>query len=138
MSMSPCPSPSRSTSLRFGSSVLRLTRELNGRKGSQPSASSCSNRPGADPSLTTVGQSVAGQIHKLRWSSRKSAADRWTGRHELLRREIDWFPADGTDVALVEPFAGLFCQDSGNTLPVQVNPGVAGAVDTDGQVLRLT
>ena len=42
ISTSAWPSPSRSTNFRLGSRMSRLRRDVKGRKGSQPSSSSCS------------------------------------------------------------------------------------------------
>ena len=142
ISTSAWPSPSRSTNLRFGSRRSRFRREVKGRKGCQPSASSCSYRPGVGPSMTTTSgwPSPARSMNSapplsatlgLRATVSSGANCAFT-----CSRPSGSLSGIGLTVALVEPGAGLLGEDAGDAFAVQVGPAVGAAVQADGKVLE--
>src|SRR6266542_1783382 len=89
-----------------------------------------------------VQPAVAGQVHKLRPSARRLRA--WLHGHEFDGRELRQRPLDAilpadidrAEIALVEPCAGLLAQNAGDALAVQVDPLIAGGVETGREILQ--
>jgi len=88
-----------------------------------------------------IGLTVACEIHELRLPPGQGEvgfdSDKFDWRqprlNELRAVIADW---ERAEVAFVEPGVGLLGENPGDALAVQVDPLIAGAIETDGQVLE--
>ena len=145
MRTSAWPSPSRSTNLRLGSPQSTFGQRTR-TGGTAPSSSLVRALVEARRRAIEARRDRAGRRRRDRGTAGAPLrlADEGVVATQFERGEArdsgffgaDLRPAAGAEVALVEPAAGLLGEDAGEPFAVQIDPLVAAAVETDGQILQ--
>ena len=102
-----------------GPNLARTLRRVVGVEAQRPAASD-----------HHVEQAVPRQIHQLRLPCREGGVR--SARDAFDRGELDGARADGAEVPLVVPGAGLLGQHAGDALAMEIDPPVRRAVHTAG------
>ena len=129
--MSECPSPVTSRKRRFGSLVLMFGRDLNGVNAPQPPSDSRAR--GIRPWARRTGRGRDGPRRRGRAIADRPPLERREGR--LERDPLERPERAVAEIALVVPGVGLLGQDAGQSLAVEIDPSVSGAVDALRQIL---